>query len=404
MSTKPIEVPAGNAAADTAQKILFKDVDKNIPEKFKKKLELIEEIIETNQESFEKVYSDIEESIEKSGESVNFIYRVIEHALSIRFQHIESLLSLLSLLLKKHGYEKVPTNIRLYSMLVNNGIIKKEEGMSLYSMKELLEVFPENSPAFSIIHDDVDTFIKKSSEPSFNAKESFKIDSKSPLFYVRFADKVSYLQAMAYFGAVKCFKYAIINESFSLEGIENYAVAGGNMEIIHLLEQKGLSFAKFLFTCMNFHRYEVGDWILLHYECKQAFRALYGYNFRAFFFQVLNKIDLRISFADAVGFGYLDIVKYLVEECHFDVEAKDISGRTPLHIALENGHLDIVKYLVEECHANIETKDEYVWAPLHTASYAGHLNIVKYLVEECHCNVEIVMLKQRIMMEGLNYM
>ena len=38
-----------------------------------------------------------------------------------------------------------------------------------------------------------------------------------------------------------------------------------------------------------------------------------------------------------------------------NVETKDSSyGETPLHWASEKGHLDIVKYLVEECHSNVE--------------------------------------------------
>ena len=37
---------------------------------------------------------------------------------------------------------------------------------------------------------------------------------------------------MAFFSAAKCFKYAILNEAFSLEDVEDYAVAGGNMETL----------------------------------------------------------------------------------------------------------------------------------------------------------------------------
>jgi ankyrin repeat protein len=51
--------------------------------------------------------------------------------------------------------------------------------------------------------------------------------------------------------------------------------------------------------------------------------------------------------------GHLEVVKYLYEECHANVEAKDNDGYTPIICASINGYLEIVKYLVEECHATI---------------------------------------------------
>jgi hypothetical protein len=53
---------------------------------------------------------------------------------------------------------------------------------------------------------------------------------------------------------------------------------------------------------------------------------------------------------------HLEVVKYLHEECHANIEAKDEGGKTPIMCASENGHLDIVKYLHEECHAIITNR------------------------------------------------
>ena len=63
------------------------------------------------------------------------------------------------------------------------------------------------------------------------------------------------------------------------------------------------------------------------------------------------------AISSASSKGYLDIVRYLHETCHVDVETKDNNGRTPISIASLNGHLDIVRYLHETCHADVETKD-----------------------------------------------
>ena len=42
-----------------------------------------------------------------------------------------------------------------------------------------------------------------------------------------------------------------------------------------------------------------------------------------------------------------------------DVNTRDINGLTILHYASKYGNLKVVKYLVEQCHANIEANDNY---------------------------------------------
>ena len=118
---------------------------------------------------------------------------------------------------------------------------------------------------------------------------------------------------MAFFGAIKCFKYAILNEAFSLKKAQNYAVAGGNIEIIYLLEEKNISFSYCLEVSVKFHRHCIR--ILLHYEYEESslYCSLNYLNYRAFFFEILNGVsDAMIS---ASVNSYLDNAKYLVDKC-----------------------------------------------------------------------------------------
>ena len=72
-----------------------------------------------------------------------------------------------------------------------------------------------------------------------------------------------------------------------------YAVAGGNNEIIHLCEQKGLVFKDCLSVSSYFHRFEIFEWLNTHFNCEKI--TLSGiveyYNEPLFYFYSLSGTD-----------------------------------------------------------------------------------------------------------------
>ena len=90
----------------------------------------------------------------------------------------------------------------------------------------------------------------------------------------------------------------------------------------------------------------------------------------------------------AAEYGQLHILKYLIEECHFDVSKKCSENNSALDFAARSGNFFIVNYLIEnhKCDPSQE-KDWYSMKPLHHASEKGHIHIVEYLISECDCNV-----------------
>ena len=364
------------------------DVEQHITEKQKKLFSLVEEIIETNEDNVIAMYK----KIEKSGEPIKFIYKVIEYSTKIRPLHTAALASLFCLISKKYGFRKLSfINIRFFSILVHQGILAKEKNIKLMTMSEINEIVPLKLETSIFIRDDVDEFIKKSTEIEFNADSTFSVDINSPIRYALEASnvQVSYLQVMAFFGSIKCFKHSISNGSYKFNNIEYYAVAGGNIEIIHILEQRNVSFECCLDASIKYHRLEISDWILLHYKCdeNQLLKSCTYFNYKALIFGLNNGIKCN-SLAKAAEQGNLDIIKYLYEEHHLDVELKNSEGQTPVNVASLYGYLDIVKYLVENCHANADTQSKKFNSPLHNAAFNGHFGVVKYLVEQCHLNIE----------------
>ena len=61
------------------------------------------------------------------------------------------------------------------------------------------------------------------------------------------------------------------------------------------------------------------------------------------------------------------------------MQAKDNHGYTPLIKASKKGHLDTVKFLVEECHANVEAKSNGGLTAVKYAKAYGRSAVVAYL-------------------------
>ena len=58
---------------------------------------------------------------------------------------------------------------------------------------------------------------------------------------------------------------------------------------------------------------------------------------------------------DAAQQGYLTIIQECIDN-GVDKEAKDGTGQTALHLACWHGHLEVVKYLIETCGVDMEAR------------------------------------------------
>ena len=114
-----------------------------------------------------------------------------------------------------------------------------------------------------------------------------------PTFFIKsqYAYKdVAPIDFCAFHGSIKCFKYLALNEIPLTNDTCDYAIEGGNTEIIHILEQKGLNFEKCYSIALSSFHNDIADWILIHNQkayC-QPIVALKYFNEQAFAF-LLNK-------------------------------------------------------------------------------------------------------------------
>ena len=102
---------------------------------------------------------------------------------------------------------------------------------------------------------------------------------------------------------------------------------------------------------------------------------------------VLNDEDCSTTLHFLCKLGVLEGVKNLIE-MYGNVEVRDESRKTPLHIACEKGHIDVAEYLICECGCNKEAKDDEHYTPLFAACLAGQTAMVKYLVSRFGCKFD----------------
>ena len=99
----------------------------------------------------------------------------------------------------------------------------------------------------------------------------------------------------AYFESIKCFKYLLLNLKDldpKDEILASCAIAVGNLEIIHILEQKYFSCESAINTSIVFHRHSLTDWIIQNYPIAKPtyIECVCSHNYPALLYLLLKHI------------------------------------------------------------------------------------------------------------------
>jgi hypothetical protein len=144
-------------------------------------------------------------------------------------------------------------------------------------------------------------------------------------------------------------------------------------------------FNKCLFSAISFSNIIISLW-----DAKKGYNSKYLETRKRKLFEIAKKIpnfDFTIGHNSllkfALEYGYLDIVKFLIER-DININFTFENHETPICYAIEHGYIDIVKYLVKRG-ANIHFDDDL---PLYNATVNNYSDIVKYLTKRgAHENI-----------------
>ncbi|OHT08253.1 hypothetical protein TRFO_23253 [Tritrichomonas foetus] len=240
--------------------------------------------------------------------------------------------------------------------------------------------------AFAIQNDDIDTFLSiiSSTNTDLNAKipdsffEPYQIINERCML-------PTIAEYAAFFGALQIFKYLLMN-SVSLDKFKTkLAVAGGNLEIIHFLEEKGHKFdTQCLNTAIEYQRNDIvryfHDILEVKYD-ERSLNASITYDNCIFFEDIIKEISdtnpnsftgiINKMLSIASSCGNLELTNYLCERCN-----DDSSKYSALNLACQKGFLDIVTFFIVNKHLSVSDSR---FSGLFDACKFGHFQTVEFL-------------------------
>lgn len=153
------------------------------------------------------------------------------------------------------------------------------------------------------------------------------------------------------------------------------AVQQGHRKVLkYLLEKKGCDVditnvddETPVFSAIKYGRADIFKYLV---EERNASLTLVNENEENVLFLIVNRKDLST-------------MKYVLDErkAELDVNSRNVVGNTLLHEAVINNQTDIVEYLVEQKHADVNLAASGLMTPLHYAAARTDHDLCKYLVE-----------------------
>ena len=121
--------------------------------------------------------------------------------------------------------------------------------------------YDEDSVEYAIMNDNVEKVVFLSSEEGFY----------DTIVELSIADAIDILSFAAFCGSSKVFRYLLANskELGVTKCTTEFAIKGGNHEIIEILAQNEYSFNNHLSFAIEFHHNSIAKWLVENYECEQ---------------------------------------------------------------------------------------------------------------------------------------
>ena len=171
---------------------------------------------------------------------------------------------------------------------------------------------------------------------------------------------IDLLDFCSYYSSFECFQFLQTNGFPYGDLINIFSVAGGNLSIIHELEQNGVSYDFCFEISVQYHQLNVTEWLLANYDCEiiSLTEPIEYYEYKTLFYMLLIDID-------------------------FDVDINKGNYKTPLITLCQQKEInpELIKYFVEQG-ADVNNGSDYS-KPLFALCQHEEINVelIKYFVD-----------------------
>ena len=294
-----------------------------------------------------------------------------------------------------------------------NELVSKLETLGCHFDKEQIQFHYTNSHESSddevlslLYNDNITEFVSYLKDhPAYDPEKSIII------ILIQMDDYYFYnyrpISIAAFYGSTQCFKYLFLN-GYDDDEICNCAVAGGNLEIIHILEQKGYSFSNCFETSVFFHRTEISNWIIQHYDLSfdvnEILHFMNYYNMKAFLYAQHNNHIISFKaynlILTASEFGFREPIQYLISCLPDQDDFYNYAGGTLIYYCLKKQHYDLLKYFLATGKVNIHQNNFFGVNVLEYIVDEKNTDIVVYLTEKCGLNKEELYSKSNLLISA----
>ena len=232
----------------------LKEVVSKLNENQKEEIDIIESLVNTNERNKENEKEKLFRFIEKreSKSCILFIVGCLNHAALIIPKERETFFFLFTSIFNKfHLNFEIKDEFKiLRNMLQVKNIIPYDR----FTEEHIFDFEKEGTVERAIFEDNIVLLQQLLAVNSDEGKEQiFDIYNFFPYNEHLEKEDANRVEVSALFGSTKCFKYLMANGDEINEETCKFAVAGGNFEIIHFCEQKGLQFEECLFISSLYH-------------------------------------------------------------------------------------------------------------------------------------------------------
>ena len=208
----------------------------------------------------------------------------------------------------------------------------------------------------------------------------------------------------AYYGSIKCFKFLLLN-NVKLDIVDNnqlypehFAIAGGNVEIVHLIEQRRFSISLCAHVACQYYKYDIFQWLTNTKVCDLTEKMVpYGTLLHICAFgnntpilSSLLKSSFNVNELNSLMLNPLHIACEmhsheaaicLIKTDSIDVNILAPKGRTCLHLSCYSDSPQIISALREFSNIDVNKPDGTGKTALHIAAENGFKSCIIELLK-----------------------